>query len=35
MANQYYNIQPPELSLMPTKALPNQTFHAIAINRSL
>ncbi len=35
MANQYYNIQPPELSLMLTKALPYQAFHAITINRSL
>jgi len=33
MANQYYNIQPLELSLMLTKTLPDQTFYTVAINR--
>lgn len=33
VANQYYNIQPLELSLMFTETLPDQAFYAITINR--
>ena len=34
VANQYYNIQSPELSLMLPKALPNQAFYMITIHRA-